>query len=493
MSEDKKRIVINPVTRLEGHAKISIFLDDNKDVDKAYFQIVELRGFEEFCKGRPAEEMPRIVTRLCGVCPWAHHIASSKALDNVFGVEPPPTGKKLRELGYCAHMLESHLEHIYALGPAPDFIVGPTADPSKRNLFGVIEKLGLEIGKKVIQHRAYAVKIEDMLGGKSTHPVYSIPGGVSHPLKEEDRKEILKMGEALVDFSQFTLKVVDDYILKKKEYLDLILDENVYYHKTYYIGLVDDKNKINFYEGELRVVDPEGKEYVKFKGEDYLEHIREHVEPWTYLKFPYLKNIGWNGIIDGKGSGLMRTAPLGRLNVADGMATPKAQEAYEQFFDTLGGKPVHNTLAFHWARAIECLYAAERVVEIAKDSEITSSKVRTIPGEIIGKGIGTIEAPRGSLIHHYVANKDGLIEKINLIVATAFNYGGMCMSIEKAAKALIKKGNVNEGILNMVEMAFRAYDPCLSCATHSLPGQMPLQINIYTSDGRLYKRIKREE
>ena len=217
MPEDKKTITISPVTRLEGHAKIEIFMDDKGDVEDAYFQIVELRGFEEFCKGRPAEEMPRLVTRLCGVCPWAHHIASSKATDRVFGVEPPPAGKKLRELGYCAHMLESHLEHIYALGPAPDFIVGPTADPMKRNLFGVIEKVGLEIGKKVIKNRGYAVKIEDMLGGKSTHPVYSIPGGVSHPLKEEDRKEVLKMGESLVEFCLFTLKVVDDFILKNKK------------------------------------------------------------------------------------------------------------------------------------------------------------------------------------------------------------------------------------------------------------------------------------
>lgn len=491
MAENRKKFVINPVTRLEGHAKISIFLDENDAVDRAYFQIVELRGFEEFCKGRPAEEMPRIVTRLCGVCPWAHHIASSKALDGVFGVNPPPTGRKLRELGYCAHILESHLEHIYALGPAPDFLVGPTADPAKRNLLGVIEKVGLETGKKVIAHRAYAVKIEDMLGGKSTHPVYSIPGGVSHPLTEEDRKEILQMGEALVDFSLFTLKVVDDYILKNKEYLDIILDENLYHHKTYYIGLVDEKNLINFYDGQFRVVDPEGKEYIRFKQEDYLDHIREHVEEWSYLKFPYLKDIGWKGIVDGKDSGLMRAAPLGRLNVSDGFSTPKAQEEYERYFDTLGGKPVHNTLAFHWSRAIECLYAAERIVELCGDEEITDTKVRTMPETVTGEGIAGIEAPRGSLIHHYVTDKEGIVEKVNLIVATAFNYGGMCMSIEKAAQALIKKGEVNEGILNMVEMGFRAYDPCLSCATHALPGQMPIIVDLFSHDGSLIRQIKR--
>lgn len=287
-----RTIVIAPVTRLEGHAKISIFLDEKGDVEDAYFQIVELRGFEEFCKGRPVEEMPRLVTRLCGVCPWAHHIASSKAVDGVFGVEPPPTGKKLRELGYCAHFAESHIEHIYALGPAPDFLVGPEADPAKRNLIGVIEKVGLDVGKEVIKNRSYAVKIEDMLGGKSTHPVYGIPGGVSHSITEEQRQEILAMGHSLVDFCLFTLQVIHDHILGNKTYLDIILDENIYHHKTNYIGLVDEQNKVNFYDGKLRVVNPDGAEIAKFGPYEYLDYIGEHVEPWSYLKFPYLKQIG---------------------------------------------------------------------------------------------------------------------------------------------------------------------------------------------------------
>ena len=489
-----KEIRIEPVTRLEGHAKIVIFLDDKGNVDDTYFQIVELRGFEEFCKGRPVEELPRILTRLCGVCPWAHHIASAKATDGVFGVEPPPAGKKLREMGYCAHFLESHLEHFYALGPAPDFIVGPKADPKKRNIFGVIEKVGMDIGMTVIKNRAYAVKIEDMLGGKSTHPVYAIPGGVSHPLKEEDRKEIEKMAQELVDFCCFTLdEVVDKIILQNKEYLDLIMSKEIYYHETNYIGLVDDRNRVNFYEGEFRVVDPEGKEIVKFKPEDYLDHIREHVEPWSYLKFPYLKDIGWKGFVEGKDSGIMRAAPLGRLNAADGMATPKAQEAYEKFFEFMGGKPVHNTLTFHWARAIEALYAAERVLELARDPEITDPNVRAIPHpeNYRGEGIGGVEAPRGSLIHHYRADENGIVTELNLIVATAFNYAGMHMSINRAAKALIKNGKVDEGILNMIEMAFRAYDPCFSCATHTLPGTMPIRIEIYDHHGELLEVISR--
>ncbi len=488
-----KEIKIDPVTRLEGHAKIAIFLDDNGNVEDTYFQIVELRGFEEFCKGRPVEEMPRIVTRLCGVCPWAHHIASAKATDGVYGVEPPPAGKKLREMGYLAHFLESHLEHIYALGPAPDFLVGPDVDPAKRNLFGVIEKVGLEVGKKVIQHRAYAVKIEDMLGGKSTHPVYAIPGGVSHPITEEQRDEIRKMGEALVDFCEFTLDIIDKYILQNERYLDLIKSKEIYYHETNYIGLVDDNNKVNFYEGKFRVVDPKGNEIVKFDPKDYLEHIAEHVEPWTYLKFPYLKDIGWKGFVEGANSGIMRSAPLGRLNASEGFATPKAQAAYEKFYEFFGERPVHHTLTYHWARAIECLYAAERIVELCDEPDITSKEVRTIPTEdkYKGEGIAGIEAPRGSLIHHYVADENGLITALNLIVATAFNYAGMHMSINKAAKALIKEGKVDQGILNMVEMAFRAYDPCFSCATHTLPGTMPIKVLIYDKNGNLVDVLKR--
>lgn len=486
---NERTIVIAPVTRLEGHAKISIFLDEQGDVEDCYFQIVELRGFEEFCKGRPVEEMPRLVTRLCGVCPWAHHIASSKAVDEVYGVEPPPTGKMLRELGYCAHFCESHLEHIYALGPAPDFLVGPTADPAKRNLMGVIEKVGLDVGKEVIKNRTFAVKIQDILGGKSTHPVYGLPGGVSHPITEEQRQEILNMGRSLVDFCLFTLDVVHKHILDNKEYLDIILDQNIYYHKTNYIGLVDENNKVTFYEGKLRVVNPDGNEILKFSANEYLDYIGEHVEPWSYLKFPYLKTIGWKGLVDGADSGLMRSAPLGRLNASDGMATPKAQAEYERFFETLG-KPAHYTLAFHWARAIEALYAAERIVELAEDPQITSPDVRVLPDGIAGVGIAAIAAPRGSLIHHYEADQNGLITKLNLIVATAFNHGAMCMSIKKAAQALVKGFDVDQGKLNMVEMAFRAYDPCFSCATHFV-GETPMVVEIFRKDGQLHERITR--
>ena len=487
-------IKIDPVTRLEGHAKIAIFLDNDGNVEDAYFQVVELRGFEEFCKGRPVEEMPRLVTRLCGVCPWPHHIASSKAVDEVFGVKCHPVGEKLRKLGYYAHMLESHIEHIYALGPAPDFLVGPDADPLKRNIFGVIEKVGIDIGKEVIKNRAYAVKIEDILGGKSTHPVYAIPGGVSHPLTEEDRKEILKMGQSLVDFSLYTIEIIDKFILKNEKYLDIILNKDIYYHETNYIGLVDENNKFNYYDGKFRVVSPDGKEKFKFGKDQYLDYIAEHVVSWSYLKVPYLKKIGWKGFVDGPDSGIMRAAPLGRLNASEGFTTPKAQKVYEDFFDFFNAKPVHHTLTFHWARAIECVYSAEMIVELCNDPEITNSEVRNIPESknYKGEGIGAIEAPRGCLIHHYKTDENNLITDINLVVASAFNYGAMNMSVKKAAQALIKDGKFDQGILNMVEMAFRNYDPCFSCATHYLPGTMPIKIEVLNKDGEIIDVIKRD-
>ncbi len=388
-----------------------------------------------------------------------------------------------------AHYLHSHIAHFYALA-APDFVVGPDAPVAERNILGVINKVGLEIGGEVIKHRASAQHIQEMIGGKPTHPVCNVPGGMSKPITEEERKEIEEIAKSQVEFAKFGIKLFDDVVLKNKTYVDLILGD-VYSLKTNYMGLVDKNNKVNFYDGDIRVVDTEGNEIVKFKDSDYLNYIGEHVEEWSYLKFPYLKSIGWKGLVDGKDSGIYRVAPLGRLNAADGMATPIAQENYERFYDTLGGKPVHATLAQHWARLIEIVYAAERLLELVTDPEITSKNVRTIPTETPTEGIGVVEAPRGTLIHHYFTDEKGIVKDVNIIVATVNNYPSMCMSIRKAAQGLIKNGKVNDGLLNMVEMAFRAYDPCLACATHSLPGEMPLIANIYNSKKELIETIKR--
>jgi len=485
-----KTITIDPITRLEGHGKIEIFLNDEGDVENAFLQIPELRGFEKFCEGRPVEEMPRIVPRICGVCPAAHHMASAKATDAVYHVDPPPAAKKLRELFYCAHMIHSHIAHFYALA-APDFVLGPTSDPAKRNILGLVEKVGLEIGGEVIKHRAYAQDIQAVIGGKATHPVCGLPGGMSKAITEEDRADFEEKAKSFVEFGKLGLKLFDDLVLANKEYLELITGD-IYTMKSYYMGMVDKDNKVNFYEGDLRVVDPEGKETARFKPADYLDHIAERTESWSYLKFPFLKKVGWKGLVDGKDSGVYRVNSLARLNVADGMATPLAQAEYERMFATLGGKPVHATLAFHWARLIEILYAAERFMELCHDSEITSPDVRTIPTATPDEGVGIVEAPRGVLIHHYQTDEKGIVKKVNLIVATVQNNPAMNMSVKRAAQGLIKKGQVaSEGLLNMVEMAFRAYDPCMACATHALPGQMPLEIVIYNSRGEITEKLKR--
>jgi F420-non-reducing hydrogenase large subunit len=483
-----KEILIDPITRLEGHGNISIFLNDAGEVENAYLKIPELRGFEKFCIGRRAELMPLLTTRICGVCPVAHHFAAAKALDAAFDVDPPSVAKKLRELMYAAYFIYDHTLHFYYLG-GPDFVVGPDAPAEKRNILGVIEKAGLEVGKEVIKHRAFGQKMTEIIGGKATHPVCALPGGISKALSEEGKAEIERMAESSVKFAQFTLKLFHDIVLGNSKYVDMILSPS-YSHRTYYMGLVDEHNKVNFYDGKVRVVDPSGKEFLRFEPKDYLEHVAEHVESWSYAKMPFLKKVGWKGLVDGADSGLYRVGPLARLNACDGLTTPLAQAEYEEMYKTLGGKPVHSTLAFHWARLVELQYATERALELVRDPEITGTNVRNKPGEP-SEGVGIVEAARGTLIHHYVLDKDALIKDVNLIVATTNNYPSICMSIRDAAKGLIHGGNVDQGVLNKVEMAFRAYDPCFGCATHFAVGQMPLTLNVYDSGKRLIKTVSR--
>jgi len=484
-----RKIEIDPITRLEGHGKINIFLDDNNNVEKTFFQVPELRGFEKFAEGRYAEEMPRITPKICGVCPTAHHIASTKALDSLYKVKPTKTARLIRELMYNSFMIEDHILHFFFLG-APEFIVGLDAPAAERNILGVISKVGLEIGKKVIEVRKRCRDIISLIGGKVIHPVCGLPGGVSKSLTEENRKEIKESAKYALEFAEFALKAFDDIVLKNKEYVDIITGD-IYKHETYYMGLVDENNKVNFYDGKIRVVTPNGEEFVKFDVEDYLSYIEERVEPWSYIKFLYLKDIGWKGFVDGKDSGIYRVAPLARLNASDGMATKRAQEEYDKMYDVLAGKPVHNTLAFHWARLIEVMYAAERLNELVDDPGLTSENIRNIPDKVPSEGFGVVEAPRGTLIHHYKTDNRGIITDANLIVATLNNSAAISMSIDKAAKSLIKDGKPSDKLLNMVEMAFRAYDPCLACATHALPGKMPLEINIHNSDKKLINKITR--
>ncbi len=477
-----QRLTIDPITRLEGHGKIEIFLDEQGEVANTYFQIPELRGFERFVVGRPIEEMAIITNRICGVCPEAHHMAAAKAADAVYKVDPPRTAKMLRELLYSAFYVTDHATHFYALG-GPDFVMGPDAPVAERNILGVIHKVGLEIGGKVIQARKAGHTVVEIIGGRKVHPCTSIPGGLSKGITEEQRKEIESLGRWAVEFGQFSLKLFEDIVLKNKAYLDLVVGD-IYTHRTHYIGTIDAQNKVNFYDGRVSVVDPEGKRLGTYAPAEYTDWIAEHVEPWTYLKFPYLKKVGWKGFVDGKDSGVYCATPLSRLNAADGMATPLAQAEYERFYQTLGGKPVHQRLATHWARLIELLYAAERWVELATDPEVASDNFRTIPTEKPTEGVGIVEAPRGTLTHHYCTDERGIVTKANLIVGTTNNYAPISMSIRKAAQSFIHKGSVvTEGMLNRVEMAFRAYDPCFGCATHSLPGKMPLQVTIRNHRG----------
>jgi F420-non-reducing hydrogenase large subunit len=416
-------------------------------------------------------------------------MASTKALDDLWKVEPTSAAKKIRELMYNAFQAEDHILNFFFLG-GPDFVVGPQAPAAERNVLGVIAKAGLETGKKVIEVRKRLRGILRIIGGKPIQPTCGLPGGVSKQITEEERETIINAAEYAVDFTKFALTLFNDIVLKNKDYVDLITGD-VYKHRTYYMGLVDENNKVNFYDGVIRVVDPNGKEFAKFRAQEYLDHIREHVEPWTYVRFSYLKNVGWKGFVDGEESGVFRVAPLARLNASDGMATPLAQEAYEKMYEVLGGKPVHSTLAFHWARLIEALYASERALELARDPELTSPDIVNLPTETPKEGVGVVEAPRGTLIHHYQTDDKGILTKVNLIVATQNNSAAINMSVEKAAKSLIKNGKVPDGILNMIEMAFRAYDPCHACATHSLPGGMPLEVNVYDSKGGLVKKLKR--
>ena len=483
----RRNVTINPITRLEGHGKIDIFLDDKGDVERAYLQVPELRGFEVFSIGRPSEDMPQITSRICGVCPTAHHMASTKALDDLYKVQPTSAGRKIRELVYNTFMLEDHALHFFVLG-GPDFIVGPEAPPELRNIVGVIGKVGIEAGKKVISSRRRLRELIAYFGGKVVHPVLGLPGGVSKALKPEDLPKFKQLAQDGLEFAMWTLDVFKQIVLANPEYVKMITSD-AFTHKTCYMGMVDEQNKVNFYDGKLRVVDCNGKEVCRFNAQQYRDFVAEHVEPWSYMKFTFLKQRGWKGFEEGPDTSIYSVAPLARLNVADGMATPKAQAAYEEFYKALGGKPVHHTLANHWARVIEMVYAAERMEQLINDPEITSPDVRRVPTSVPSVGMGVVEAPRGTLFHHYETDERGLIKMANMVVATGNNAARIAMSVERAAKGLIKGGKITEGLLNKVEMAFRAYDPCLGCATHSLPGHLLLRVNIYDRQFNLVQQL----
>ena len=472
-----KTITIYPVTRIEGHAKVTINLDDGGNVTDTFVNVVELRGFEKFCIGRPVEELPRIVTSICGVCPWSHHLASAKANDAVFGVTPPSAGRKLRELCNAVAYTEEHILHFFFLAGA-DFVMGPDSDYSVRNVIGIAQA-NPEIGRQVVRNRHLGAQMLNIISGKSIHPVTAVPGGFSKPLTEAERKQLVPMANEVLEFAKFAIAFAKENIFPK--YLETVKTVGVI--NTGFLGTVTDDGTLNLYEGKARLMKPDGS-YEEFPYEQYTDYIGEHIEPWTYLKFPYAKKWGKFSMNLDSPSGIYRTNSLARINVCDRISTPLAQAELEEFREKFG-RPVQLTLLYNWARLIELLYNAEKAVELLNDPEITSTQTRVPVKPRAARGIGCVEAPRGTLIHDYETDAEGLVTNVNLIVGTTHNNAPINMSVKQAAKTLIKNGKYDQGTLNRVEMAIRAYDPCLSCATHKLDGSIAVKIEIRNARGQV--------
>lgn len=467
-----RKITIEPVTKLEGHGKVTIHLDDKGEVSDAHFHVTEFRGFEKFCEGRMLWDMPVITTRICGICPVSHHLASAKACDDLLGIEIPPAAKKLRELMHMGQFIHSHALHFFFLA-APDFVMGYNSDPLKRSVIGILEK-DPDLAKKAIKLRKIGQTIIDKVGGRPIHPVTAIPGGMSKPLSHEDRFELRNLAKEAISLSSLSVEIAEN-ILGSSALSDL---GDL---KTAHLGLVKNSN-LELYDGTLKMIDEKGKILEEFDPKNYLEYIGEHVEDSSWLKFPFYKKKGWP-------DGSYRVAPISRLNVAENIATPLASAKFKSI---AGIKPLQANMYYHYARTIELLYAAERAFELLSDDEIVSKnvRVRVDKKEDVSEGIGVIEAPRGTLIHHYRA-EDGKISKANIIVATAHNNRAIDLSVAEVARAYIHNGEVTEGILNKIEMAIRCYDPCLSCSTHAI-GKMPLILDIRARDGKKLKQVRRD-
>ena len=471
-----QKITIEPVTRIEGHAKVTIHLNSKGKVDRAYLHVNEWRGFEKFCEGRPFFEMIQITPRICGICPVSHHLGAAKACDGVIGVTPPRPARLLRELMHMGQIIQSHSMHFFELA-GPDLLLGFDADPAIRNVVGVIQA-NPELALKAVRLRGFGQGIISKLGVKRIHPNHSVPGGVNAPLSVKDRDEILSQIDDMTDVVKTGITVAKGWFDANMEVVN-----NFAVFPTGYMGMVDDEGGLQLYDGRLRLVDKNGKKLEEFDPRNYLDYIGEHVEDWSYLKFPFYLKMGWP-------KGVYRVGPLGRLNVADKITTPMANEEFNNFKSIGGGKPVEGTLWYHYARLIEDLYAIERAKEILLDPDVTSADIATDYSELTGEGVGVIEAPRGTLIHHYKTDPNGMLTKVNLIVATGHNNWAMSNSVDMVAKTFVDGKKLTEGMLNRVEAAIRAYDPCLSCSTHAI-GQMPMVIELMEPDGTVVDRIAR--
>ena len=471
-----RKITINPISRLEGHGKVTIHLDPAGEVQDAYFHVTQVRGFERFCEGRPFEEMPIITQRICGICPVSHQLASAKACDIILGVDIPETAKLLRELEHMGQFIQSHALHFFHLA-SPDLLLGWDSDPAKRNVVGVVEKFP-EIALKGIKLRKFGQEIIEALGGKKIHPAFAIPGGVINPLSPEDRDTLLSGFDEAYGACETAIEIIKEWGEKNLHEVKRFAN-----FESNYAGLMDENGSPNMYEGRIRIADPNKNVLAEFDPGEYLSFIGEHVEPWSYLKFPFY-------IPQGYPEGGYRVGPLGRLNAADHMSTLKAYKEFKDYQKMTENGLRGCSLLYHYTRLIELLNCLERAEAILKDDRICGTEIRITADPSNTEGVGVIEAPRGILIHHYWVDKYGAIQKVNLIVATGHNNIAMNRSVELVAKEYIHNGEVREGLLNRVEGAIRCYDPCLSCSTHAL-GRMALNIQIHSHDGKLLNEVKR--
>lgn len=472
-----QKITIEPVTRIEGHAKVTIHLKDDGTVEHAYFHVNEFRGFEKFCEGRMFFEMPEITPRICGICPVSHHLASSKAGDAILNAPPPRTAILLRDLMHMGQIIQSHGMHFFELA-GPDLLLGFDADPEIRNVVGIIQT-NPELAIKAVMLRKFGQEIIKAVGGRKIHPNFSVPGGVNKALSKTERDQILSGIEDAISTTQVGLAVFKEWAEKNKVDVDKFA-----VFSTGYMGLVTPEDSLVLTDGQVLLVDENGKQLEKFDAKDYLNFIAEHVEDWSYLKFPYYKKKGWP-------QGVYRVGPLGRLNVIEKVDTPLAQKEFEEYRAINKGKPIENTLHYHYARLIEILFAIERVKILLDDKDILGKDILNTRRDLQSEGVGVIEAPRGTLFHHYWVDENGQIEKVNLIVSTGHNNWAMSKAVDSVAKTYITGPEIREGLLNRVEAAIRAHDPCLSCSTHAI-GQMPIIITIQDAKARIVKQLRRD-
>lgn len=447
-------IRIAPLSRIEGHAGFDILLDDAGNVADARMQVYSLRGFEQFVVGRPAEELPRIVTRICGICPWQHHLASMQAVEKCLGVTPTPTGLLLRELCQMLASIPDKILHFYFLA-SPDFVVGPGADYSVRNITGVIAAAP-DLAKEVVHQRYVTQMALEKFAGKVIHPIAAVAGGFSKPLLESERQELLAVVQSAKDFSLRTMAFARSEVFPR--YIDAVKTLGVF--SSGYLGTVRPADgALELFEGRLRLMDAQG-DFTDFAYEDFGDHVAEHVESWSYLKFPYMKKAGRLVLDETTPVGVYRSNALARVNVCDRMATPLAQQELEIFRKEFG-RPAHLTLLYHWARLMELVYCCERAEELLHHPDITGRehRITTRLEPVAGTGVGCVEAPRGSLIYQLATDDNGMISSANMIMGTTHNNAGMNLSVRQAAKTQIKDGIYDETILNSIEMAVRAYDP----------------------------------